>query len=439
MLQVTTKLKLETDTISDLYPRYADAWSTALHEAAARHLLSEDEFHDEMIDERLEKYLVLDEAGSVVAMTTLTTELAAIPWINPSFYRERFPDEHRRGSLFYLGYTFVDVDHRRSSALALMVDAINARIAAARGVIGFDICGFNVGHGIGRRLDRMFYRSAGSTTLDTQTYFVADYRSPRQAGNPHAYRITTLADRGDLLADVRALMADRWPPYMLVGQPAHGVDLDALLLELADHQVVLLDGQDAVRGAGFLVPVHWDGTVEALPDGWDAAISDAAALVRSGRLGTAWCALSITVSADRAGEGLAGRVLTAMRATAAAAGAHSLIAPIRPVRKADYPLIPFEEYVTWTNDTGEPFDPWTRLHCRLGGEVLGIAPSSMVITGSVAEWESWSDQALPASGRYTIAGGLAPLEVDRVADRGRYVEPNLWIRHRLDAEADQPT
>src|SRR6476661_8278408 len=118
-MQVTMQRKLSVDTIAELYPRYARAWETLLVEASARHVLTEEEFGEEMADERLEKYLIVDDADHIVGMTTLTDDLSTIPWINPDFYRHRFPEQERQGSLLYLGYTFVDVDHRRSSALAL--------------------------------------------------------------------------------------------------------------------------------------------------------------------------------------------------------------------------------------------------------------------------------------------------------------------------------
>ncbi len=156
---------LPDDTIDDLYPRYAGAWEVLLVEAAARHVLSLEEFREEMQDDRLEKHVVIDDDDRVVAMTTLTTELDAIPWINPTFYRERFPAEAAAGTLFYLGYTFVDVEHRRSAALTLMAEAVNKRLAQAHGVIGFDICGWGMARGIGRRIERMFSGSVGSSPV----------------------------------------------------------------------------------------------------------------------------------------------------------------------------------------------------------------------------------------------------------------------------------
>jgi hypothetical protein len=52
------------------------------------------------------------------------------------------------------------------------------------------------------------------------------------------------------------------------------------------------------------------------------------------------------------------------------------------------------------------------------------------MTGTVAQWEEWTGMVLPASGEYVIPGGLSTLRVDRDADEGIYVEPNIWVQHR---------
>lgn len=417
---------LPHDTIDDLYPRYAGAWEVLLIEAAARHVLTLEEFREEMRDARLEKHVVLDDDGRVVAMTTLTTDLDTIPWINPTFYRHRYPTEAAAGTLFYLGYTFVDVEHRRTAALSLMAEAVNKRLAQAHGVIGFDICGWGMARGIGRRIERMFSGSVGVLSGDTQTYFVADYRHSPAEG---AFAVTSLADRPDLVEDVRALLAEQWPAYTLTEGGGHDVDLEGLLLSIPDHQLLLVDHEGALCGVALSLPLSWDGRTETLPTGWDDAIVSGHRFLATGDAANTLCALSVTVAADRTGRGLAEQLVDALKQRAADAGAHSMIAPLRPTTKSHYPLIPMAEYLSWTRPDGHHFDPWLRQHVRWGAEILGIAPESMVVTGTVAEWEGWLGTTLPGSGAYVIDGGLSPLQVDRAADVGRYVEANIWLRY----------
>ena len=111
-------------------------------------------------------------------------------------------------------------------------------------------------------------------------------------------------------------------------------------------------------------------------------------------------------------------------------GIGQVVAPLRPTWKHRYPLQPMTEYAGWQRPDGLSVDPWIRTHQRMGATILGPAQRSMVVRGSVADWESWTGMVLPASGVYVIPDGLNTLSVDRDADTAVYVEENLWVRHR---------
>lgn len=64
-----------------------------------------------------------------------------------------------------------------------------------------------------------------------------------------------------------------------------------------------------------------------------------------------------------------------------------------------------------------------------GGTIIAAAPRSETMTGTVAEWESWTGMAFPATGDYVIPRGLSILHIDTVEDSGTYTEPNVWVRH----------
>jgi hypothetical protein len=114
--------------------------------------------------------------------------------------------------------------------------------------------------------------------------------------------------------------------------------------------------------------------------------------------------------------------------------------PVRPTHKSRYPLTPMERYVQWTQADGWPFDPWLRVHRKLGGKVLCVAPQSLIVTGTVAEWEAWTEMRFPESGAYVVPGALVPVEIDCEQDRGRYIEPNVWMQHHPSSGAsDHPS
>ena len=240
----------------------------------------------------------------------------------------------------------------------------------------------------------------------------------------------TLAQRPDLAAAVPAVLASRWPAFLLAAQSGHGVDLAALLASVPQHQVLLLDRDDQVLGAGLSVPLAWDRTVDGLPAGRDGAIAAAASGAARGAAPNAVCTLSITMAPAAAGRGLAARMIGALKVSAAGVGVDALIAPVRPVLKAHYPLTTMANYLAWRTPEGEVFDPWFRLHLRLGGVQVGVAYPSVTLRGTVAQWQEWAEMPLPSAGEYVIPGGLAPLTVDRRADVATYREPHVWFVHR---------
>jgi hypothetical protein len=120
-----------------------------------------------------------------------------------------------------------------------------------------------------------------------------------------------------------------------------------------------------------------------------------------------------------------------MKENARTYGLVNMVAPVRPMLKAIYPLAPIDAYVAWKTADGRMFDPWLRTHLALGARVLRMAPRSLEITGSVADWESWTGMKFPATGNYVVTGALAPVAIDHEFNRGIYLQPNVWMHHPL--------
>jgi GNAT superfamily N-acetyltransferase len=241
----------------------------------------------------------------------------------------------------------------------------------------------------------------------------------------------TWSERPDLADRAEALEAEVWPEYNLHGDvmAAHWGRLGEAF---SDFQFVVVDeAADEVVAEGHSIPCAWDGTIEGLPAGIDAAIAEGVGSSVTGEAPTALCALAIEIHPSRQGAGLSSRMVQAMAALGAAHSLGHLIAPVRPSFKERYPITPIERYARWRREDGLPLDPWMRVHARLGGEVLRPEPRSLQITGTVAEWERWTGLAFPESGQYVFPRGLAPVWIDREADLGTYFEPGVWMRHRL--------
>ena len=173
-----------------------------------------------------------------------------------------------------------------------------------------------------------------------------------------------------------ALNVSVWPAFMVEGGDAAAADnWDRLFEQWPDYQLCLFDGDGRLVAAHNSAPLAWDGTYDDLPAGWDDQFVRSAADEDAGRVVDTLGAIQVVVDPVVQGSRLSGVMIEAMRANARVHGLRALIACVRPTLKARYPLTPIERYAAWTRDDGLPFDPWIRLHVRLGGRVVTPSPA----------------------------------------------------------------
>lgn len=243
------------------------------------------------------------------------------------------------------------------------------------------------------------------------------------------FQVVTLAERPDLIDAVNHLGGSPWPEFML-----HDPIADKHFWRLYDtfqkFQVALLDEDGELAGEGNAIPVTWDGTVEDLPlEGWDAIMLRGINNYKNGIKPDTLSAIQAVAAPKYVGKGVSQQIIRAMKKVAQREGLKALVAPVRPNLKHRYPLTPMENYIQWKHTDGSLFDPWLRTHARLGAKIMRVCPQSMTITGTIGEWESWTEMRFPESGTYIIPGALSPVMFDLERDEGRYIEPNVWMLH----------
>jgi GNAT superfamily N-acetyltransferase len=241
------------------------------------------------------------------------------------------------------------------------------------------------------------------------------------------FEVVVSRDRPDLENEAGEAFRENWPEFIF-HDPISNAYVKRVEEYFEPFNVMLLEDGAVVAGA-WGVPLRWDGTSADLPDGYDGGLVRAVDGHEKGVPPDTLSVMAAAVRADRQRGGLAGRILTALRDLATAAGLRRVICPVRPTTKIRYPLTSMADFATWTRDDGLHIDPWIRTHQRLGATILGPAERSMVITGSVADWEGWAGMVFPQTGDYVLPQALDLLHIDRERDEGRYVEPNLWMRH----------
>lgn len=240
------------------------------------------------------------------------------------------------------------------------------------------------------------------------------------------FEIVTTADRPDLHEQFEFAFKGSWPEFIFHDAIAHQFTA-AVQERFARYDVTVVLGQRVVAG-GWGITLAWDGTLQHLPGGYDDALARAFSGVDPSTHNT-FCAMAVAIHPDHRGQRLSSLVLKELRRRAQADGVSFIIAPVRPTLKSIYPLIPMADFAQWRQADGQHVDPWIRLHERLGAVILEPADKSMVITGSVDEWESWTGLRFPQSGAYVVPDALDLVVIDCDHDLGVYIEPNLWMRH----------
>ena len=244
-------------------------------------------------------------------------------------------------------------------------------------------------------------------------------------------KAVSLRHRPDLIPQVFSPELDAiWPEFMrhdpaamlYFGQSAFDHYADCAFAALADDEVV---------GRAFAVPFAFgiEGR-NALPDaGWDEVIRWGHEDRMLGRRPTTMSALEIALLPRARVPGSSRTMLDALKGCARAKGFAELYAPVRPNQKHLQPRTPMRAYLDQRGADGLLADSWLRTHLGIGGEIVKIAPCSMTIVGTLAEWSQWTGATFDRSGEIDIPGALVPVLVSVEHDYAVYAEPNVWIRH----------
>jgi hypothetical protein len=229
----------------------------------------------------------------------------------------------------------------------------------------------------------------------------------------------------------RKLGASTWPELM-----QHDKLVNAcwpnLYTDFLDIQFALFDYEKLV-GIGNMMYINWEQPFNLLPDGgvrW--AMEKACQDVNQGIQSNLFVGIQILIEPTYQSRGISYHMVKTMQNIAASRGVAHVAVPVRPTLKSRFPLIPMDAYINWNKKDGLPFDPWLRVHLKLGGKIVAICHESMFMEGTVSEWEDWSDSKFPGSGQFTVEQALSPITIDLEKNKGTYVEPNVWIIHEKE-------
>jgi GNAT superfamily N-acetyltransferase len=243
--------------------------------------------------------------------------------------------------------------------------------------------------------------------------------------------ISRLSDRPEL--HDRLDDADpEWPAFMQA-DPVMNAFFGQVTTAFPHLCVAATDAEGVVVATGRAMAFTFDlpgrGT---LPDGGlDRAMVWAFSDQLAGRIPDTASAVEIAIGSQHRGSGLSHRMLGALRDAARDAGLTRLVAPVRPNGKHQYPVLPMTDYLAMVRADGLPVDPWLRVHVRAGGRIRQVAPGSMVMPGSLAQWREWTGLPFDRTGDVIVPEALVPVHCNAEHDHAVYVEPNVWVEHPL--------
>lgn len=182
--QITIEIERAMDeAVTERFWRiYLETFTPMAVVAVARQVLHREEFVEEMADPRVMKYVARDATGEVVGLTTLTRDLETVPWISPQYFAARYPEHTARDTVFYLGFTLVTPEQRRSKVFQAMIEEVIGHVRDARGVCGWDVCAYNEQVlGFSTMITSLLNSHAACTVeaIDTQLYSAVEMHGPR--------------------------------------------------------------------------------------------------------------------------------------------------------------------------------------------------------------------------------------------------------------------
>jgi GNAT superfamily N-acetyltransferase len=231
---------------------------------------------------------------------------------------------------------------------------------------------------------------------------------------------------------IAGLSKQVWPEFMLHDQVVDRY-WDQLFEYFPDYQFAFIEERtNLVVGMANSIPLIWERSLDKLPEeGWDWALEKGVTGFRVGHRANLVSALQISISPSFQGKGWSTRFLDHMRKLTEIKGYNRLIAPVRPTSKQKYPLTNIDSYISWKIQDELPFDPWLRAHAKKGAEIIKSCKASMTITGSISDWKEWTGLHFYENGQYIISGALVPVNINIDKNIGMYIEPNVWMVHKL--------
>lgn len=170
--------------LQDLWDFYLTAFTPLEEEAMQSHVMELNTFINMCTDERVVKYLRLTEERAVTGMAVSTNidDIEAWPLVARNFFAKHWPDEYKRGAIWYVGFVATNGDE---GAFFELLAALAAPVKKVGGMAFMDFCGKREEEGLPQAAGRWAKADdprAHLGRVDWQSFWGISYPTPRLQG-----------------------------------------------------------------------------------------------------------------------------------------------------------------------------------------------------------------------------------------------------------------
>jgi hypothetical protein len=270
-------------------------------------------------------------------------------------------------------------------------------------------------------------------------------RIERKGGTENASNYTVESMRPNDVPEMAALEKS-WAPWLRKSTE----DFQYIAVHFPQTQKVVhsLNGNNNVAGFIIVNKIHWGGP--GPKDDFTTWDQVAGGSVKNSNMkdtykedGNTLVLMAATVASQKRGDGLAPKLVNAVREMAQVQNIQYIISAFRPSDYGKYQLehgpTDFTEYCAMKNNNGEPLDTWLRSVTRLGMQPIRTITNSMRVEATREEFEEYRQNYKPElwkpitedgktwlcgeTGTWTIVGDSQNPDADAVY--AVYTEHNL--------------
>ena len=143
-MSVTIERHIDDRTRLELVELYAEAFEPLRTKTATKQTLAAHEFSALLDYDSTVLFLSRDSTGAVTGFAVGVGDLKLIPWINPEYFQERFPEHSQQGRLAYMPTFLVHPEHQKGVTLLRIAAAVSSYYGERNCVLAMDCCQHNI-------------------------------------------------------------------------------------------------------------------------------------------------------------------------------------------------------------------------------------------------------------------------------------------------------